>query len=220
MTTDSSAGTGPGTGAGAGGSTGSTELTGAEQGVRAGVVTPEVLSALEAVLMVADRPLEPNDLEPALGIPAAAIADALAHLSADYDGDLDGRVRGFELSRVAGGWRIHSRAEHHDVVKDFVLGGATSKLSQAALETLAVVAYRQPVTRARISAIRGVNVDGVVRTLLLRGLVVESGVDEVSGATRYVTTPEFLTTMGLQSLEDLPDIAPFLPSEEDLPGEE
>src|SRR5204863_5603135 len=123
--------------------------------------------------------------------------------------------RGFELRRVAGGWRIYSRAEHAPVLERFVLDGQTSRLSQAALETLAIVAYRQPVSRARVSAVRGVNVDAVMRTLVTRGLVEEAGTEPESGAILYRTTSYFLERLGLASLDDLPDLAPFLP---DLEG--
>lgn len=174
-------------------------------------VADELLAGLEAVLMVADQPVTVEQLSDGLGVEPDEVSAALTALAADYDGSDGSRVRGFRLARAAGGWRIYSRPEHHDVVAAFLTAGQSSKLSQAALETLAVVAYRQPVTRARISAIRGVNVDGVVRTLLLRGLLVESGTDPTTGAVRFVTTPAFLEAAGLERIEDLPDIAPFLP---------
>ncbi|GAA4285224.1 hypothetical protein GCM10022261_27550 [Brevibacterium daeguense] len=177
----------------------------------------QLLAGIEAVLMVADQPVAPAELAEALGLGTADVTAALEELAADYGGARGGRVRGFELKQVAGGWRLFSRAEFHEIVSDFVTAGQSAKLSQAALETLAVIAYRQPVTRARISAIRGVNVDGVVRTLLLRGLIVEAGTDETSGAAQFVTSRVFLESMGLQSLDELPDIAPFLPAGEDVP---
>ncbi len=176
-----------------------------------GPVTDALLAGLEAVLMVADQPVTVEHLSDGLGVEPQEISAALEELAADYDGERGTRMRGFRLARAAGGWRIYSRPEHHDIVSAFLTAGHSSKLSQAALETLAVVAYRQPVTRARISAIRGVNVDGVVRTLLLRGLLVESGTDPTTGAVRFVTTPAFLEAAGLERIEDLPDIAPFLP---------
>lgn len=135
------------------------------------------------------------------------VRDVLLDLASEYDA----QARGFELRAVAGGWRIFSRADLADVVGKFVLDGQTARLSQAALETLAVIAYRQPVSRARIAAIRGVSVDGVVRTLTVRGLVSEVGTDEGSGAHLYGTTPAFLERMGLISLEELPALAPYLP---------
>lgn len=191
-------------------------LAGADRTGEAAVDTA-LLTALEAVLMVVDEPLEPAEVAQALGITPAEALAALTELAADYDGDRGSRRRGFELRRVAGGWRIYSRADHHGTVADFITAGQSAKLSQAALETLAVIAYRQPVTRARISAIRGVNVDGVVRTLLLRGLIVESGADATSGAVQFVTSRVFLESMGLESLDELPDIAPYLPAGDDVP---
>jgi segregation and condensation protein B len=124
--------------------------------------------------------------------------------------------RGFDLRSVAGGWRLYTRAEHAPVVERFVLDGQQAKLSQAALETLAVVAYRQPVSRARVSAVRGVNCDGVMRTLTTRGLVEEAGVDPDSGALLYRTTSYFLERMGMDTLDDLPALAPYLPDVDDL----
>ncbi|NAZ88379.1 hypothetical protein GTR00_20140 [Kineococcus sp. T90] len=119
------------------------------------------------------------------------------------------------LRLAGGGWRVYSRPEHADVVEAFLLDGQTAKLTQAALETLAIVAYRQPVSRARVSAVRGVSVDGVMRTLLTRGLVTEAGVEATSGATLYRTTEEFLQRVGLGSLDELPPLAPFLPEDVD-----
>ncbi|WP_035282035.1 SMC-Scp complex subunit ScpB [Brevibacterium album] len=172
---------------------------------------PELLTALEAILMVTDRPVGAHELAEGLGVEEAEVSAALEELAADFDGHRGARARGFRLARAAGGWRIYTRAEQHDAVAGFLTAGQSAKLSQAALETLAIIAYRQPVTRARVSAIRGVNVDGVVRTLLMRGLIVESGTEELTGAVRFVTTPAFLEAAGLGRIEDLPDIAPFLP---------
>jgi segregation and condensation protein B len=137
-------------------------------------------------------------------------------LKADYDGDADHRQRGFEIRHVAGGFRIFSRGDYHEVVKDFLTAGQSAKLSQAALETLAVIAYRQPISRPRIAAIRGVSVDGVIRTLLLRGLIVEAGKEASTSALLYATTPQFLDTMGMNAIDDLPDIAPYLPEDADV----
>src|SRR6202522_1508555 len=129
-------------------------------------------------------------------------------------------TRGFDLREVAGGWRFYTREECAAIVERFVSDGQEVRLTQAALETLAVVAYRQPVSRARVSAVRGVNCDGVMRTLVLRGLVEEAGSDTDSGAILYRTTSYFLERLGLASLEDLPDLAPFLPEDiEDLEDE-
>ncbi|WP_043498833.1 SMC-Scp complex subunit ScpB [Georgenia sp. SUBG003] len=187
-----------------------------EQGTRYETVTDDALpeqhlTALEAVLMVVDEPVPAADLASVMGLPAGQIAELLAELAAEYRGERGGRARGFELREVGGGWRIFSAPAHADVVGRFVLDGQTARLTQASLETLAVVAYRQPVTRGRISAIRGVNVDGVVRTLLARGLVEEAGPDEEGGAMRYRTSTYFLERLGLTSLDDLPPLAPYLP---------
>ncbi|WP_110183526.1 SMC-Scp complex subunit ScpB [Nocardioides solisilvae] len=171
--------------------------------------------ALEAVLMVADQPLDPVTLATAVGHPVEAVEQALAELAAEYTE----QDRGFELRAVAGGWRYYTREEYAFVVEGFVLEGQQARLTQAALETLAVVAYKQPVSRARVSAIRGVNVDGVMRTLLSRGLVEEAGQDESTGAHLYRTTSYFLERIGITSLDDLPELAPYLPDMEDLDDE-
>ena len=163
--------------------------------------------SLEAVLMVADQPLDQISLATAVGYPAQEVADALVALAAEYDE----QERGFELRNVAGGWRYYTREEYAAVVEGFVLEGQQARLTQAALETLAVVAYQQPVSRARVSAVRGVNVDGVMRTLINRGLVEDAGQDGEHGATLYRTTSYFLERIGIVSLDDLPDLAPHLP---------
>ncbi|MFC7501724.1 SMC-Scp complex subunit ScpB [Nocardioides sp. CPCC 206347] len=163
--------------------------------------------ALEAVLMVADQPLDELTLATAVSYPAAEVAAALAALAAEYDD----QGRGFELRNVAGGWRYYTREEFAQVVEGFVLEGQQARLTQAALETLAVVAYQQPVSRARVSAVRGVNVDGVMRTLISRGLVEEAGQDGEHGATLYRTTSYFLERIGIVSIDELPDLAPHLP---------
>src|SRR5664280_2662114 len=135
------------------------------------------------------------------------VRELLGALVADYDAC----ARGFELRRVAGGWRIFSRAEYATVVERFVLDGQTARLTQAALETLAIVAYRQPVSRARVGAVRGVNVDAVMRTLVTRNLVQEAGTDSETGAVLYGTTDYFLQRIGLSSVDELPALAPYLP---------
>ena len=168
--------------------------------------------ALEAVLMVADQPLDEVSLATAVGYPVAEVAEALAALATEYDES----GRGFELRNVAGGWRFYTREEFAPVVERFVLDGQQARLTQAALETLAVVAYKQPVSRSRVSAIRGVNVDGVMRTLLTRGLVEEAGTDAETGAHLYRTTSYFLERIGVTSLDQLPELAPFLPDMDDL----
>ena len=183
----------------------------ARQGELRAVPEGRLRSAAEAVLVVADESVTTAALSEALGLGEAAAETLLESLAAEYAGRGDaGRPRGFALRRAAGGWRLASAPEFSDLVERFVVGGATARLSQAALEPLAVVAYRQPVTRGRIAAIRGVNVDGVVRTLHARGLIEETGT-EPSGAILYRTTAEFLEYLGLDSLEDLPPLAPYLP---------
>lgn len=179
-------------------------------------LTDEVLAAVEAVLMVADRPVADEEIALAVGVGTALVRDACRDLAEEYRGGQGGRVRGFELRRAAGGWRIHSAPAHADAVAAFVLEGQSAKLTAASLETLAVIAYRQPVARGRIAAIRGVNVDGVVRTLLTRGLVTEVGVDPDGGAILYGTTEYFLERMGLDSLEDLQPLAPYLPDDAEV----
>ncbi|WGX94418.1 SMC-Scp complex subunit ScpB [Nocardioides sp. L-11A] len=171
------------------------------------VPVAELRPALEAVLMVADQPLDAVSLATAVGYPEPQVTEALAALAAEYDE----QGRGFELRNVAGGWRYYTREELAPVVEAFVLEGQQARLTQAALETLAVVAYQQPVSRARVSAVRGVNVDGVMRTLISRGLVEEAGRDGEHGATLYRTTGYFLERIGIVSLEELPDLAPHLP---------
>ena len=163
--------------------------------------------ALEAVLMVVEEPVGEVSLASALDLPVERVRAELAALVEDYDAS----GRGFELRLVAGGWRIFSRAEHAPVVERFVLDGQTARLTQAALETLAIVAYRQPVSRARVGAVRGVNVDAVMRTLVTRGLVEEAGTDPETGAVLYGTTRYFLHRLGMTSTDELPALAPYLP---------
>ncbi len=172
-------------------------------------------ASLEAVLMVADQPLDHLLLAQAVGAPPADVAEALQALAAEYTE----QGRGFDLRNTGGGWRFYSRGEFASVVEQFVVDGQQARLTQAALETLAVIAYREPVSRARVSAIRGVNVDSVVRTLVSRGLVDEAGTDSETGAHLYRTTSYFLERMGLTSLDELPEIAPFLPEMGDMEGE-
>ncbi|MEJ7796002.1 MAG: SMC-Scp complex subunit ScpB [Nocardioides sp.] len=179
------------------------------------VAVAELRPALEALLMVADQPLDVATLASAAGHPVVAVDEALAALAAEYDE----QGRGFELRNVAGGWRYYTREEFAPVVESFVLDGQQARLTQAALETLAVVAYKQPVSRSRVSAIRGVNVDGVMRTLLTRGLVEEAGHDGEHGATLYRTTSYFLERIGVTSLDELPELAPYLPDMDDLEDE-
>jgi segregation and condensation protein B len=167
----------------------------------------ELAGALEAILMVVDEPVSEIMLAQVLEQPADVIAFALRDLARAYTQD----GRGFELRQAAGGWRFYTREAYASYVERFVLDGQSVRLTQAALETLAVVAYKQPVTRSRISAIRGVNCDGVVRTLMSRGLIEECGAEPDSGAHLYRTTGLFLEKLGLGSVDELPALAPFLP---------
>ncbi|MDO5627947.1 MAG: SMC-Scp complex subunit ScpB [Mobilicoccus sp.] len=163
--------------------------------------------ALEAVLMVVEEPVAVDVLASVLSLEEAEVVEHLEALAAEYDAER----RGFSLRRTSAGWRIYSRAEYAPVVERFVLEGQRARLSKAALETLAVIAYRQPISRARIAAVRGVSVDGVVRTLTTRGLIDEVGTDAEHGAILYGTTDYFLTRLGLGSLQELPPLAPYLP---------
>lgn len=168
-------------------------------------------AALEAVLMVAESPVPVERLAAGVVRTVPEVVEVLEELAAEYRGETGGRPRGFELREGAEGWRVYSARAQADVVGTFVLEGQSSRLSQAALETLAVIAYRQPVTRGQVSAVRGVSVDGVVRTLLARGLIAETGQDPMTGAVLFGTTGEFLDRMGWSSLEELPPLAPHLP---------
>ncbi len=179
------------------------------------IAVADLRPALEALLMVADQPLDVATLASAAGHPVDEVVTTLNALADEYTE----QGRGFELRNVAGGWRFYTREEYAAVVEGFVLEGQQARLTQAALETLAVVAYKQPVSRARVSAIRGVNVDGVMRTLLTRGLVEEAGQDESSGANLYRTTGYFLERIGVTSIDDLPELAPYLPDLEDMADE-
>ncbi|MEU0970092.1 SMC-Scp complex subunit ScpB [Streptomyces sp. NPDC005917] len=171
--------------------------------------------ALEAVLMVVDEPATVEHLSKILERPKQTITKALRALADEYT--VQGR--GFELRFVAGGWRFYTRGEYAPAVERLVLEGQTARLTQAALETLAVVAYRQPVSRSRVSVVRGVNCDGVMRTLLQRGLVEEAGAEPETGAILYRTTNYFLERMGLRGLDELPELAPFLPEAEAIEAE-
>ncbi len=173
---------------------------------------PGVAASLEAVLLVADEPVPESVLAEVVQRPAADVIAVLRELADSYTRER----RGFDLREVAGGWRLYTRAECAGVVQRFVSDGQEVRLTQAALETLAVVAYRQPVSRARVSAVRGVNCDGVMRTLVLRGLVEEAGTDQETGATLFRTTGYFLERLGLSGLSDLPELTPFLPEADDM----
>ena len=164
-------------------------------------------SAIEAVLMVVDEPVSELALASALELPVDDIREHLEALEADYAQSR----RGFTLRSIAGGWRVYSRPEYAPVVEKFLMDGQQARLTQASLETLAVIAYRQPISRSRVSAVRGVNVDGVVRTLMARGLIEEVGSEGETSAILYGTTPYFLQRLGLGSLDELPALAPYLP---------
>jgi segregation and condensation protein B len=168
---------------------------------------PGLRRILEAVLLVVDEPVGENEVAQVAEVATAVVRATLEQLAGEYRE----QDRGFELRQVAGGWRLYTAADCAGYVERFVLEGRQARLTQAALETLAVVAYRQPVSRQSIAAIRGVNVDGVVRTLLTRGLIAEISEDPSSGAHLYGTTPYFLERLGLDSLEALPSLAPLLP---------
>ena len=168
---------------------------------------PGLRASLEAILLVADEPVPEILIAQVLERPRHEVAGGLRALSAEYTSD----GRGFDLREIAGGWRFYTREDCAALVERFVRDGQEVRLTQAALETLAVIAYRQPVSRARVSAVRGVNCDGVIRTLALRGLVEDSGNDPETGAILYRTTGYFLERLGMASLDELPDLAPFLP---------
>jgi segregation and condensation protein B len=203
---------------------------GATQGTDVHNLPGGAKAALEAVLMVLDQPATEEELAAGLELTVDAVQALLAELQREYSGytvkapdeemastaGFGSSPRGFELRNIAGGWRIYSRADFADIVGKYVLEGQTARLTQAALETLAVIAYRQPVSRARVSAIRGVNVDSVVRTLTQRGLIEDAGTDPESGAILYRTTSYFLERMGISSVADLPQLSPHLPGLEGI----
>jgi segregation and condensation protein B len=173
--------------------------------------TPSLRACLEAVLLVVDEPVSDLLLAQVLERPTGEVTAELRSLAAAYTAE----GRGFDLREIAGGWRLYTRQECAPVVERFLTDGQEVRLTQAALEALAVVAYRQPVSRARVSAVRGVNCDGVMRTLTLRGLIEEDSTDPETGAHLYRTTGFFLERLGLASLDDLPELAPFLPENVD-----
>jgi segregation and condensation protein B len=191
----------------AGGDAAGGDAADGDAGPAEGAAGPGLRASLEAILLVVDEPVPEIVIAQVLERPREEVAAALRDLAACYDAE----ERGFDLREVAGGWRYYTRAECAPVVERFVRDGQEVRLTQAALETLAVVAYRQPVNRARVSAVRGVNCDSVLRTLTLRGLVEEAGTESETGAILYRTTGYFLERLGLASLAELPDLAPFLP---------
>ncbi|QOQ38826.1 SMC-Scp complex subunit ScpB [Trueperella pecoris] len=168
--------------------------------------------ALEAILMVAPDPVPLGRLAQTIELEEAETLRLLRKLAAEYAGD----QRGFLLREVGGGWRLYSHPRYSEVVGEFITAGQSTRLSVQALETLAVIAYRQPTTRAQIASIRGVEVDSVVRTLVTRGLVEQVGTTAATGASLYGTTPLFLEKMGMNSLDDLAPLAPYLPDDADL----
>ena len=168
---------------------------------------PSLAAAIEALLLLADEPMSVIDLAAATRCPSVEVEAVIRELSEEYTA----QGRGFDLREVAGGWRYYTRVDCAPLVERFVLDGQQARLTQASLETLSVIAYRQPITRGRVSAVRGVNVDGVIRTLLSRGLIEEAGHDGESGAHLYRTTSYFLERMGIASLDDLPPLAEHLP---------
>ncbi len=173
---------------------------------------PELKKSLEAILMVVDEPVSEIVLAQITEVPTEEVVTQLNEMAASYEAE----QRGFQLRAIAGGWRFYSHPDQSPVVEKFVLDGQQSRLTQAALETLAVIAYRQPVSRARVSAIRGVNVEAVMKTLITRGLVEESGIEHETGAILYKTTSYFLEKVGVNSIDDLPALAPFLPDADGL----
>jgi segregation and condensation protein B len=189
-----------------------TENSEIDEQVQDGLGAPTLEAALEALLLLTDEPLTARDLAQITRRPETEVHSTLKDLARQYTE----QGRGFDLREVAGGWRFYTRAECSPLIERWVIDGQQARLTQAALETLAVIAYRQPVTRGRVSAVRGVNIDGVIKTLLTRGLIEEAGTEHESGAIFYKTTSFFLERMGIASLEDLPPLAEHLPDLADL----
>lgn len=185
------------------------------QNLAVGDDSDRLAAELEALLLLATEPLPLAVLAEAVETPSGIVQQTLGRLADFYDQT----GRGFQLRQIAGGWQYATRTEHAELISRWVIEGQQNRLTQASLETLAVIAYSQPVSRSRISAVRGVNVDGVVRTLVARGLVTELGHDQNTGAVLLGTTDYFLERCGLASLDDLPPIAPHLPEAADLAAE-
>ncbi len=173
---------------------------------------PSLRAAIEALLLLADEPMATITLAQATRRPVEEVEPVVRELAAEYTEQL----RGFDLREVAGGWRFYTRMECSPLIERWVLDGQQARLTQASLETLAVIAYQQPVSRGRVSAVRGVNVDGVIKTLLTRGLIEEAGTDDESQAILYRTTGHFLERLGISSLAELPPLAEHLPDLGDL----
>jgi segregation and condensation protein B len=174
------------------------------------VAAEDVSAAVEALLMVADQPLAVVTIAQVIGIPLAEAKKEIERLRADYAGENGSERRGFELREVGGGWRIYAREEFDELVRSMLHDDSPQRLSQQALETLSVIAYKQPVTRSQVSAVRAVNVDTVMRTLIARGLITEHSTDSETGAIFYQTTPLLLEYLGIESLDQLPPISPLL----------
>ncbi len=174
------------------------------------VAAEDVSAAVEALLMVADQPLAVVTIAQVIGIPLAEAKKEIERLRADYAGENGSARRGFELREVGGGWRIFAREEFDGLVRSMLHDDSPQRLSQQALETLSVIAYKQPVTRSQVSAVRAVNVDTVMRTLIARGLITEHSTDPETGAIFYQTTPLLLEYLGIESLDQLPPISPLL----------
>lgn len=189
------------------------------QGTLLSQVPGGLATALEAILIVADEPQSSEHLARILDVSIDEVERTLTDLQQEYAGTVSleehqaqvTRPRGFALRRIGDTWQFVNSTQTEDIVAAFVAGDRSAKLSTAASETLAIIAYQQPITRAKIASIRGVNSDGVVRSLLIRGLIAEQGSDETTHAATLVTTDELLTRLGLESLDDLPALAPFLP---------
>jgi len=167
--------------------------------------------AVESILMITDTPISLVSLATALEQPVNVIRDIVIALQSDYNGETGGRIRGFELREVGGGWRIFVRVDFDWAVRMFVANENPTKLSQAALETLAVIAYKQPISRGQVASIRAVNVDSVVKTLLSRGLITELYTDSETGAVHFGSTDLMLELLGINSLDELPPLSPHLP---------
>lgn len=177
-------------------------------------------SAIEAILIISEVPLSPMAVAAALNSPVKEVREAIDALRAEYDNPASGEPRGFELREVGGGWRFFVREQYDWAVREFIQNENPTKLSQAALETLAVIAYKQPISRGQVASIRAVNVDSVVRTLLSRGLITELYTDSETGAINYGTTELMLEVLGINTLDELPLISPFLPdANSDFDGE-
>jgi segregation and condensation protein B len=175
------------------------------------VAQDDLQAAVESILMITDAPISLVALATALEQPVNVVRDIVIGLQADYNGETGGRLRGFELREVGGGWRLFVRADFDWAIRMFVANENPTKLSQAALETLAVIAYKQPISRGQVASIRAVNVDSVVKTLLSRGLITELYTDSETGAVNFGTTDLMLELLGINSLDELPPLSPHLP---------